>query len=247
MEKRLQDAFDTITMPEDCTDRIEQVLQRRKEGYVARPARRGSWMSAMAAAAAMVVMIFGVGMLTSRLPNPGGEALPGQVSSEDTYRQEVATLQDELDEREAAYQEVEKLLIEGLRYTEGNVTYWTTSDPNTINPGHWYDSSLHSPFTEYVDGRVYFIADGEYLDITDQFSMETPFIYVFTDRYYIVHYIAIGGTPENIGFTEIRWKEWDTQFGFLGGFGKNCSDPETEELYTWYTRAEEQLWTEYGI
>ena len=252
MEKQLQDIFDNTRMPEDCADRIGQILQRRQAGYVAQPVKSSRWAPGFTAATAMLAMIFGFGLLTSGLPKPGGTDQSTTVDPEkkEEYRQEQEILEEELlgrEEEYEKYQEVESLLITGLRYTEGNVTYWTVSNPNSTNPGYWYDTSLHSPFTEYVDGRVYFTANGERLDITNQFSMEKPFTYVFTDRYYIVHYIAIGGTPEDIGFYERRWKEWDPVHGYLSGFGRNSSDPETHELYGWYVSADAYFYSNYGI
>lgn len=259
MEKRLQDVFDELKMPVDCADRIEQVLERRQEGFVAQPMKQENrWLPAMAAAAAMLVMIFGFGLLTSRMPSLGSEeSVPtGGYTAGTTAQATVAAEETEPEvqmptvdpTKEEEYREVEKLLREGLHYTEGNVTYWYALNNGGMDSGAWYDGmNLHSPFTEYVDGRVYFVANGEYIDITDTFSEEEPFTYIFTDQYYIVHYIAIGGTPESIGYLEMCHKEWDPSlYGGLGGFSANHWSNETQEYYGWWYRAKE-IFGQYGV
>lgn len=52
--------------------------------------------------------------------------------------------------------------------------------------------------------RLWFIADGQHIDITDSIDENTPYIYTTvnttTNR---TSYIIIGGTPDNFGYAEI--------------------------------------------
>lgn len=131
----------------------------------------------------------------------------------------------------------------GLHYTEGNITYTYTPGGDRTE----YDTSLHTPFTEFVDGRVYFTANGENLDITDQFSEEEPFTYIFTDSHLLTHYIAIGGTPENPGYLEMIQMNWSVGFGAsCGGMGVNTWNNEADARYGWETRAKE-IFEPYGV
>lgn len=132
---------------------------------------------------------------------------------------------------------------DGLRYTEGNITYIYSGDGGST----LYDTSLHTPFTEWVDGRVFFTANGEYLDITEEFSEEEPFTYIFTDRHFLIHYIAIGGTAENPGHLEMVYTAWDSGLtDFVSGGGINTWNKETEERYGWEQRAKE-IFEPYGV
>lgn len=66
---------------------------------------------------------------------------------------------------------------------------------------------------EVRDGRLYFIGNGEDLDITDEISPETPYIYTYTDDEDWTHYIAVGGTVEDYqyGYAEFL-KDADGQW-----------------------------------
>lgn len=53
------------------------------------------------------------------------------------------------------------------------------------------------------DGRIWFIANNEHIDITDLIDEETPYIYDGCDpENGITDYIIVGGTPENYGWFE---------------------------------------------
>lgn len=133
---------------------------------------------------------------------------------------------------------------DGLTYTEGRITYSYSRDSDSVR----YNEDCHTPFTDLVDGRVYFIANGEKLDITGRFSEEEPFTYIFTDRHLLTHYIAIGGTPENPGWVERVNQSWAMGLiaGCGGAGGFNTWNPETDERYGWETRAKE-IFEPYGV
>lgn len=99
-------------------------------------------------------------------------------------------------------------------------------------------------FVEATDGRIYFCADGEYIDITDKTSMETPYIHKYVDAENIEHIIIIGGEPDNFGVSEFYrqtgedlqpWQGWE------GGYSENYFDNETGKAYPWLATAWEQL------
>lgn len=96
---------------------------------------------------------------------------------------------------------------------------------------------------EERDGRLYFIANGENRDITDETSLEKPFIYTFTDGQNVEHCLIVGGTPENFGvhefFREVGVRS-NPQDGWLGGYGTNYLD-ENNRAYPWLAAAWEAL------
>ena len=69
------------------------------------------------------------------------------------------------------------------------------------------------------EGHLWFIADGQHIDITDITDEETPYIYTTvnpdTSR---PSYIIVGGTPENFGYAEI----WINQS--VVGFAARCGE-----------------------
>lgn len=97
-------------------------------------------------------------------------------------------------------------------------------------------------FARMVNARLYFVGNGEKMDITDQITEDTPFFYSYVDDYGLTHYMAVGcsGDIGNFGIYEfIREEngEWVT------GTGRNFVNPETEERYPWV----DIVWEKWGI
>ena len=94
------------------------------------------------------------------------------------------------------------------------------------------DFSTSIPPVVLEDGRLWFTADGQRIDITDQIDNDTPFIYTTVNpRTKQPAYIIIGGTPENFGYAEL-WKNqgeicYAARFGELSS-GMNVSQEEFE-------------------
>ena len=98
---------------------------------------------------------------------------------------------------------------------------------------------------EVRDGRLYFIANGEDIDITDLCSMDTAFIYVMQDRTGTLHYIFVGGRPDNWGYGSIMKKPGNLRHPlgeWIGGGGHNhCGRESNWEPYGWYLDAKEKI------
>lgn len=246
MENKLKDAFERIRMPDKLALDIGKTLVRQPES------REGKWHTSgpvvtarfgWLKAAGAVAVLLAVALVAVSLRTRPGEQVNTAVDLEETTK---ATLPEEKllpPELAAAKAEFEG----GLIYAEGNVLYSYSGTGNDLVSDVRYNTLLHSPFTEYVDGRVYFIANGEYLDITEQFSEEEPFTYIFTDSHYIIHYIAIGGTPEDIGCLEQLQLSWEPGVGgCLGGFSVNTWNDETDARWGWERRAKE-IFMDYGV
>lgn len=107
------------------------------------------------------------------------------------------------------------------------------------------ESGQENPvFVEAGNGKMYFSYDGQYIDITDKCSMETPYIYKYIDDSNIEHTLIIGGEPDNFGvfefYREIVEGQQDWQ-GWIGGYSENYLDRETEKAYPWVAAAWEEL------
>lgn len=95
-------------------------------------------------------------------------------------------------------------------------------------------------------GRLWFVAGGQRVDVTDQVDEETPYIWTQWLEDGSLHYIVVGGTPEDYG-----WFEGVTApDGSGGGSGilHSRTDLPNEPMDpTWYTAGKAQvqeLWKE---
>lgn len=132
---------------------------------------------------------------------------------------------------------LEEALRKGMTYEQGDITYTVTAEGFSME----FDETMETPYTEIRDGRVYFIANAENVDITDLISMETPYTYIYTDQKRITHYIAIGGTADCLGWSEMLHKDWDELLtGYLGALDHNHQDEEGH-VYEWWSKAQEIL------
>ncbi len=101
--------------------------------------------------------------------------------------------------------------------------------------------SPHKDRVEIMDGRIYLCTMEESIDITDQISMETPYIHIYTDVSGRERILIIGGTPENMGFCEFfRIPQEDGTLAWRGGSGANNVDKDGNS-YPWIQAAWEEL------
>ena len=100
-------------------------------------------------------------------------------------------------------------------------------------------------------GRLYFIGDGEKLDITDLISRDTPFTYIIggTETAGRKTYIGVGGDYPNFGYFYV-YRDYEPGMneteGWLDGAGAGHWDNEQDQQYPWYTAAHEKLGSPYA-
>ena len=93
------------------------------------------------------------------------------------------------------------------RLAGGDLFYQETSDGNITALRHT------EPLMTLEDGRLWFIQEGQRMDITDLISEETPYIHDASDpETGMTYYIIMGGTPEAYG-----WFEWIVPPDSFGG------------------------------
>lgn len=71
-----------------------------------------------------------------------------------------------------------------------------------------WDKEARAQVLSVEDGRVWFVADGQRLDITDRIDEETPYLYAWQDGQGNRSGLIVGGTPEHCGWAEI-WERAD--------------------------------------
>lgn len=259
MEEQVKAVFENIVMPERCARRIAASLVQRQaeEGGIHMRKMTGRektgklWLPLGAA----LCLLLGVGVLLLQrapLETAPPAAEPTQAATEPLSREE---LEEKRLKRLLALREelgIDPLLMQAkeefetkMSYTEGNIHYIFIHRGQNVFVE--YDTELHTPFTEYTQGRVYFLANGERLDITEEFSEDTPFTYIFTDRKFMEHYIAIGGTADNPGWLEMVYASWEEKpMSFVTGEGHNTWNNKADARYGWETEAHE-IFAEYGV
>lgn len=99
---------------------------------------------------------------------------------------------------------------------------------------------------ELEEGRLWFVAGGQRVDVTDQVDEETPYVYTSTDGESNLHYIIVGGTSEDYGWFE-GVKTPDGSGGGSGMLHSRTDLPNEPMDPTWYTAGKAQvqeLWKE---
>ena len=92
------------------------------------------------------------------------------------------------------------------------------------------------------EGRLWFVAGGERIDVTNLVDEETPYVWTQRQEDGSLHYIIAGGTPEDYGWFEgMKFPD-----GSGGGSGTphsrtDLSQAEQLEEPDWYTAGREQV------
>ena len=172
MEQEILHSFEAETMPEHLTRRIEARLTN-SAGKSSRPV----WIraAAIAASLALAVLLACSGHITTAFA--------------DFYDFIVRTQNSGVTEPLGRVDENTIVSYMGIIDKEsGDITSMYTVGPNTEIP------------IEVEDGRLFFVANGEHMDITDLCSEEEAFVYMLQDNTGIHHYFIVGGTPESPGY-----------------------------------------------
>lgn len=173
MEHKIREFFASETMPADCAERIGTAMTRSRRAH--RPFPRA--LPAMAAVLALILML--------------GSIPAVRAGAQDIYERFLHTIAPELADEIGEVAEDHVVLINGFHATSGDAT------GNDLDI--WIYEEEEVKFCEVRDGRLYFIGNGENMDITDLCSAEKAFVYAVADKDGRVGYLAVGGTPENYG------------------------------------------------
>lgn len=121
-------------------------------------------------------------------------------------------------------------------FTGGTIEQGVDQDGNSYTAGS-VDTDAASPVELRDDGRLYFVADGQEIDITDQCSYTEPYLYECTDSAGNRHVFIVGGDLDAIGYAEFIW---DTQGQVQGGAAQFGTSQGTEDA-PWLDAGKKQL------
>ena len=131
-------------------------------------------------------------------------------------------------------------------FSGSDLTIYQQTDPQGNVTGIMATVDTEAPaFAQVVDGRLYFLGNGENLDITDEIAEDNPFFYTYVDNYGLTHAMAVGysGSIENYGIYEFIWEDVDGQRDWVTGSGRNFLSSETEARYPWV----DLVWQELNV
>lgn len=131
-------------------------------------------------------------------------------------------------------------------FSGSDLTIYQQTDPQGNVTGIMATVDTEAPaFAQIVDGRLYFLGNGENLDITDEIAEDNPFFYTYVDNYGLTHAMAVGysGSIENYGIYEFIWEDVDGQRDWVTGSGRNFLSSETETRYPWV----DLVWQELNV
>lgn len=125
-------------------------------------------------------------------------------------------------------------------FSEGWVSIGGADDGPTIAMSNGLDENGEPTIISLENGRLWFVADGQRVDVTSQVNENTPYVWTQWEKNGGLHYIIVGGTPEDYGWFE------GVQFpdGSGGGSGilHSRTDLPNEPMDpTWYTAGKEQV------
>ena len=151
---------------------------------------------------------------------------------------------------------VTELLIPNASVTEhyetanGVIVIQTITDENGKEDRHIVShENIDEPaFLKVESGELYFIGNGEHIEIGSLISQDVPFTYVITHESGLREYIAIGGTcgVGDNGLELVGWEAWRQNapydsYSWIDGYGRNHIDKETGEKCAWHYEAKDIL------
>lgn len=97
-------------------------------------------------------------------------------------------------------------------------------------------------FVTVQDGRLYFTGNREHIDITDLCSNDKAYIYPLNSGNGTIHYLCVGGTPDNYGYCEFIFDlNAEEQPWKIGGGSNHLDRDNNWEPYGWYVDVKETL------
>lgn len=179
MQNRVQEVYDQVRMPEECSRRIEQAMRSKKTG-VLKPFTGYRRVSRIAVALTGVLLFLLTNVTVYAYT---GKGIIGRFVS----------------------------FADNAIFTKGR-----DENGNNISTAALDTADATAP-AEFREGRLWFTANGENIDITNQVSENNAFIYDYRDGEGITHYLIVGGAPETFGYAEFLYDE--TQMPeWIGGY-----------------------------
>jgi len=198
MKKEVVEAFDSVTMPVSCEEKI------RIGAALKRPV--GKFVHQLTAAVAVLAIMVSLS--------------PAVRAAVENWRVKYF-------------------------WPDSDITIYEQTDENGEVTGIAGVDTEASPFARMVNGRLYFLGNGEKIDISDIITEETPYFYTYQDDYGLTHFMAVGysGDLTNYGIYEFIKDETPGQEKWITGTGRNFLNSKTETRYPWV----DVVWEKFNV
>ena len=135
-------------------------------------------------------------------------------------------------------------------FSGGWVSIGGADDGPTMAMSNGLDENGDPTIISLENSRLWFVADGQRIDVTSQVNENTPYVWTQWEKDGGLHYIIVGGTPEDYGWFEGIELPGDSGGG-SGVFHSRTDLSQAEQLEDpdWYTaglKQVEELWEERG-
>lgn len=224
MEKQIKEAFDSISMSDTCEEKILGRIRQQK------PCRRWLRYAAIAAACLLVA-----GFLLSN---------PQTVQALEAVFESVSRSVTNLFHGSS-------VLTQTYVMKDGKLTA-VQKQPQKDNE-HISGFSYKGPqpdWLEVTEEGLYFVANGERINIGSRITEEIPFTYSYTDPKGKTCYYIVGGTyiqgeelTAHIGFG--FWMQAESTGRWLDGYSVGTHDPQTGENRIWFEAGKQILGIPY--
>ena len=133
-------------------------------------------------------------------------------------------------------------------FSGGWVSIGGADDGPTMAMSNGLDENGDPTIISLENSRLWFVADGQRIDVTSQVNENTPYVWTQWEKDGGLHYIIVGGTPEDYGWFEGIELPGDSGGG-SGVFHSRTDLSQAEQLEDpdWYTaglKQVEELWEE---
>lgn len=134
-------------------------------------------------------------------------------------------------------------LIVKYFWPDSDITIYEQTEENGDAVGITAVDTEASGFARMVNDRLYFLGNGEKIDITDEITEEQPYFYTYQDDYGLTHYMVVGYSGElpNFGIYEFIKDESEAGAGWVTGTGRNFLDQGADAAYPWVAIVWEML------
>lgn len=112
----------------------------------------------------------------------------------------------------------------------------------TVIMSDGYDKEGNPTVIALEEGRLWFVADGQRLDVTDQVDDDTPYVHTLIDEQGNLRYWIVGGTPEDYGWFEgVKLPDGSGGGGGVPHSRTDLTQAEKLEEPEWYLTGKEQV------
>ena len=199
MEKQIKEAFGAVKMPRDCADGIQSVMEQKYQRRTARLARQNRALR-LALCVVSVLLLASCGGATEKIVE---EIVTGDPTIS------ASRAQSRLDAEEVSWVET---------YREGTsriYLYWHADGSFTAQTDILRGDKFL--WLEEDGGRIWLTANGERIDITDEFTEEEPYLYTYlSENGLFFCCLAVAGTPGPEG-DALSGLDWCEEFYYLPG------------------------------